>query len=64
MNNPFNFDKYKIIIPKANGSGAIGEVLSTPLIGEPLIGHTETFISIGAFDTEGGSICMFEIYKM
>lgn len=47
---PVTFEKYKVILPKANGSGAIGEVLSTPLIGEPLIGFTETFISIGAFD--------------
>lgn len=52
INEPFGFDKYKVILPKANGSGAIGEVLSTPLIGEPLIGFTETFISIGAFDNE------------
>ena len=49
VNNVANLDKYKIILPKSNGSGAIGEVLSTPLIGEPLIGETETFISIGAF---------------
>lgn len=48
-----NLDKYKIFIPGANGSGAIGEVLSTPLIGEPLIGHTQTFISFGAFDHRG-----------
>ena len=45
-----NLNKYKVLLPKSNGSGAIGEVLSTPLIGEPLIGHTQTFISIGAFD--------------
>jgi type II restriction enzyme len=45
-----NLDKYKVILPKSNGSGAIGEVLSTPLIGEPLIGYTRTFIGIGAFD--------------
>lgn len=45
-----NLYKYKIIVPSSNGSGALGEVLSTPLIGEPLIGHTETFISFGAFD--------------
>ncbi|HFI0173646.1 TPA: Eco57I restriction-modification methylase domain-containing protein [Streptococcus suis] len=51
MNEPENFNKYKVIIPNANGSGAIGEVLSTPLIGEPLIGFTETFISIGMFET-------------
>ena len=42
-----NLYKYKVMIPKANGSGAIGEVLSTPLIGTPLIGYTETYISIG-----------------
>jgi superfamily II DNA or RNA helicase len=56
ISNPKNFEKYKVILPKANGTGAIGEILSTPLIGEPLIGepligYTETFISIGAFDT-------------
>jgi len=49
---PDSFEKWKVFIPEANGSGAIGEVLSTPLIGEPLIGHTDTFLSIGAFDNE------------
>lgn len=59
MNEPDNFAGYKIIIPKANGSGAIGEVLSTPLIGEPLIGYTETFISVGAFSNEAeATACM------
>lgn len=48
--NHDNIYKYKVILPAANGSGAIGEVISTPLIGEPLIGYTQTFISIGAFD--------------
>ena len=43
-------NKYKVLVPSANGSGAIGEVLSTPLIGEPLIGYTQTFIAIGIFD--------------
>lgn len=47
-----NLYKYKVLVPKANGSGAIGEVLSTPLIGTPLIGYTETYISIGEVDTE------------
>ena len=45
-------DSYKVFVPKSNGSGALGEVLSTPLIGQPLIGHTQSFISIGKFDTE------------
>ena len=46
-----NLEKYKVILPTSNGSGAIGEVLSTPLIGEPLIGYTRSFIGIGAFDS-------------
>lgn len=47
-----NLYKYKVMIPKANGSGAIGEVLSTPLVGTPLVGFTETFISIGETDSK------------
>lgn len=46
-----NLYKYKVLVPSANGSGAIGEVLSTPLIGEPLIGYTQSFIGVGAFET-------------
>ena len=49
---PQNHQKWKVYLPTSNGSGAIGEVLSTPLIGEPLIGHTETFIGIGEFDNQ------------
>ncbi len=57
VNEPENLTKWKVFVPAANGSGALGEVFSTPLIGQPLIGqpligHTETFMSIGCFDTE------------
>ena len=61
---PDNFDFYKIFIPKANGSGAIGEVLSTPIVGEPIVGEpivgsTTTFLSIGKFTTkEEAENCM------
>ena len=52
-----NLDKWKIFVPGANGTGAIGEVLSTPVIGQPVIGqpvigHNQTFVSLGKFDTE------------
>ncbi len=52
-----NILNYKVFVPESNGSGAIGEVLSTPLIGTPLIGtplmsSTPTFISIGKFNSE------------
>ena len=47
-----NIEFYKVLLPKSNGSGALGEELSTPLVGYPHCGHTQTFISIGAFSTE------------
>jgi hypothetical protein len=47
-----NIEKWKVFIPKANGSGSFGEILSTPVIAEPSVSATPTFISIGSFDTE------------
>ena len=52
FNDVESFERYKVLLPAANGSGALGEVLSTPLIGQPLIGHTETFLSLGCFVSE------------
>ena len=52
-------DYYNIFVPEANGTGAIGEVLSTPVIGVPVIGHTDTFLSIGKFaNAEEASACL------
>ena len=59
--NPFslaeNFATYKIFVPKANGSGAIGEgaptiVIGQPALGQPYTGHTQSFISIGNFSSQ------------
>ncbi len=41
----------------------MGEVLSTPLIGEPLIGYTQTFIGIGAFETRSEAEAAFKYVK-
>lgn len=51
VNNVANLDKYKLFMPKANGTGAFGEVLTLPEISEPGVGATESFVSIGLFDT-------------
>jgi hypothetical protein len=52
-------ETYNVFVPEANGTGAIGEVLSTPIIGTPMIGHTDTFISVGQFDTmEEATACL------
>lgn len=63
-----NLYKYKVLVPTSNGSGAIGEVLSTPLIGTPLIGtpligYTRSFIGIGAFDTKIEGEATFKYIK-
>jgi len=47
-----NLNKYKVLVPSANGTGILGETLSTPLIAEPCEGYTQTFIGIGAFETK------------
>lgn len=52
-----NIKSFKVLIPKSNGSGSIGEVIPTPLIGEPILcgkdmGYTQSFISIGNFEKE------------
>lgn len=63
IKGPVNLDKFKVILPKANGSGAIGEVLSTPLVCTPLVGHTQTFISIGELETLDEADSLFKYIK-
>ena len=55
-----NKNKYKVIVAKANGTGALGETLSSPIICPPSIGHTESFISIGAFDNENEANAVYK----
>ncbi len=49
--NHENLHKYKVLLPTVNGSGAFGEVISTPFVGPPFLGYTRSFIGIGAFDS-------------
>ena len=55
--NNLNFDKYKVFVPAANGaSGKLvdneaARIISKPVVGEPNEGCTQTFITVGAFDT-------------
>jgi hypothetical protein len=46
-----NLDKWKIFVAKANGTGGLGETLSEPVIAQPGTGHSQTFVSMGRFDT-------------
>lgn len=49
LNAPASFSKFKVIMPQANGNGTFGEPISSPLVLEPNVGATETFLSIGEF---------------
>lgn len=48
---PDNFEKFKVLIAKSNGTGEFGETLSSPFVAEPFHAHNTTFLSIGKFDT-------------
>lgn len=63
LNPPESFYKYKVFFPQANGSGQFGELISTPLIADPLVGATETFLSIGGFDTKNEADACLQYIK-
>lgn len=48
-----NLDFFKVYVAQANGSGEFGETMSEPLVEGPGVGSTETFLSIGKFETSG-----------
>lgn len=52
LNPPDNFKYYKVLLASSNGSGQMGEALSTPIVAEPNVGATETFVSFGKFDSK------------
>ena len=44
--------KYKVLVPKATGSGKFGDTTPELLIVRPETAFTQTYISVGTFDTE------------
>jgi type II restriction enzyme len=50
-------DKWKVFVPESNGaSGKLGDeparIISKPIIAEPGVGYTQTYIAVGKFETE------------
>ena len=50
-------DKWKVFVPESNGSsGKLGDeparIISKPIIAEPGVGYTQTYIAVGKFTTE------------
>jgi hypothetical protein len=52
VTGPAALGSYKVALSKASGSGEFGETLPPPLVLEPGVAVTGTFITVGAFDKE------------
>lgn len=61
--NHGNFKHYKLFFPKSNGSGKFGEPMSSAEIGYPNMAHTQTFLSMGAFDSEEEAKALMKYVK-
>lgn len=46
-----NLLKYKVIVAASNGDGIFGEALSSPMVGPPGLGYTQSFLGFGSFET-------------
>ncbi len=47
-----NIFKYKVILPKADGNGKFGEIVTNPEVLEIDTGYTHTFYGIGSFEND------------
>lgn len=63
VNEVKNLYKYKVFVAQANGSGGLGETMSEPQVEGPSVGATETFISIGWFESELEAIAAAKYVK-
>lgn len=52
LNDPGNLHAWKVLIAGAIGTGAFGEIISEPIVLEPKAAHTQTFVSMGEFETK------------
>ena len=63
VNSIESFGKFKLFLPSANGKGRLGEALTPPVIEPPFIGATETFVSVGGFETEDEAVAASKYIK-
>jgi hypothetical protein len=63
LTGPASLEAYKVALPKANGSGTLGEVLSTPLVIDPQVAVTQTFITVGCFDDKAAADACLKYVK-
>lgn len=52
VTGPDGFNKFKVAVPAANESKKLGQMAAPQVLG-PKVGVTQTFLTIGVFETEG-----------
>lgn len=63
LNDPGNLHTWKVLIAGAIGTGTFGEALSEPIVVGPESAHTQTFVSMGEFETEQEAISLSKYLK-
>lgn len=63
VNDVENLYSYKVFVAQATGSGAFGDTMSPPIVEVPGVGATETFISIGNFQTKEEAFALEKYIK-
>jgi len=63
LDKHINTNLYKVVLPKTNGTGKLGEIFSSPLILGPGNGFTQSFISLGAFQTQEEAEALLKYIK-
>lgn len=61
--NDLKLNKWKVLMPKAIGSGSFGEAMSELLIGEPKTCCTYTFLQVGAFTSKEEAVNCIQYLK-
>lgn len=60
---PDNFDGFKVLLSKASGAGAFGEKLASLAVASKQVAHTQSFVSMGNFNTEAEADALVKYLK-
>lgn len=63
VNKVSNLHYYKAFMPGATGTGEYGQAVTAPIVGYPEDAATETFLSIGCFNTENETTNVIKYIK-
>lgn len=62
VTGPESLGKYKVAVPAANELNRLGQMAAPEVVG-PNVAVTQTFLTIGAFDTEAEALACFKYVK-